>query len=91
MATVWIPPLLRDVTDGRENVIASGATVAEVVADLERQYPGFRERLCRGETIRPGISVVVDNRATPLGLLASVRPDSEVHFLPAIGGGGVSS
>jgi molybdopterin synthase sulfur carrier subunit len=87
MALVWIPPLLRDLTGGRESVTASGANVADVLADLERQYPDTRERLCRGEELRPGLAVIVDGQAASLGLLETVKPDSEIHFLPAISGG----
>jgi molybdopterin synthase sulfur carrier subunit len=87
MALVWIPPLLRDLTGGCESVSASGASIAQVIADLERQYPGIRDRLCRGDELRPGLAVVVDSRASNLGLLEVVKPDSEVHFLPAISGG----
>jgi len=34
-----------------------------------------------------GIAVVVDGEVSQLGLLERVREDSEIHFLPAIGGG----
>lgn len=87
MALVWIPPLLRDLTEGRESALASGSTIAQLIADLERQYPGIQERLCRGDGLRPGLAVIVDSQATTLGLRATLKPDSEVHFLPAIGGG----
>ena len=87
MAIVWIPPLLRDLTDGRESIAANGSTIVHVIADLERQYPVIRDRLCRGDELRPGLAIIVDNQATNLGLRASLNPDSEVHFLPAIGGG----
>jgi hypothetical protein len=35
----------------------------------------------------PGISVIIDGVPSQLGLLENVREDSEVHFLPARGGG----
>jgi hypothetical protein len=35
----------------------------------------------------PGLAVVVDGETSQLGLLAQVREDSEIHFLPALGGG----
>lgn len=87
MALVWIPSLLRELTEGLESVTASGSTIAQIIVDLERQYPGIRERLCRGDELRPGLAIIVDNQATTLGLRAAVKPESEVHFLPAIGGG----
>jgi molybdopterin converting factor small subunit len=38
----------------------------------------------------PSIAVVVDGETSILGLLEPVSEGSEVHFLPAIGGGGCS-
>ena len=36
---------LRSYTDGRPVVEARGATVREVLADLDRRYPGMRFRM----------------------------------------------
>ena len=35
----------------------------------------------------PGMAVIVDGETGNVGLLEKVKEDSEVHFLPAIGGG----
>ena len=86
--TVWIPSLLRDLTGGRETVRVDGQTVRQVIAALDRLYPGIRQRLCDGDTLRPGIAVAVDTQVAPLGLLQPVRAGGEVHFLPAVSGGG---
>jgi molybdopterin synthase sulfur carrier subunit len=87
MARVWIPPLLRDLTGGQPTVTVGGASVREVIEELDQLYPGTKARLCDGETLRPGLAVVVDTGVARLGLREPVGPDSEVHFLPAIGGG----
>ena len=87
MALVWLPSLLRDLADGRESVRVAGTTVGEVIDALEGTYPGFRLSLCQGDQLRPGLAVIVDGQIARLGLLESVGPDSEVHFLPAIAGG----
>ncbi|MGE3807943.1 MAG: MoaD/ThiS family protein [Gemmataceae bacterium] len=87
MPRVWIPPALRDLTGGKDVVAARGSNVRAVIAALEKDFPGIAARLCDGDRVRPGISVIVDSNVAPLGLLAPVKPDSEVHFLPAIGGG----
>jgi molybdopterin synthase sulfur carrier subunit len=87
MATIWIPSLLHDLTDGRDTVTANGATVRELIAALDVLYPGMQGRLCDGDTLRPGLAVVVDSQVAPLGLGQPVGPHSEVHFLPAISGG----
>jgi molybdopterin synthase sulfur carrier subunit len=87
MPTVWIPALLRDLTDGQETVKVSASTVRQVIAALEAKFPGIRARLCDGDTLRPGIAVVVDTEVTRRGLAQPVSARSEVHFLPAVGGG----
>ncbi len=87
MATVWIPPLLRDLTGGVERVTAPGAKVRDLIVALDARYPGLASRLIEDGELRRGIVVVVDGVATRQGLRVTVRPDSEVHFVPAIGGG----
>jgi molybdopterin synthase sulfur carrier subunit len=84
---VWIPSLLRELTSGQEKVRVPGTTVREVIEALDRLYPGIRERLCSGSGLRPGIAVAVDSQLASRGLLQPVGKDSEVHFLPAVGGG----
>jgi molybdopterin converting factor small subunit len=74
-------------TGGQRQVTATGSTVGEVIAALDRGYPGMRERLCQGDRLQPGIAIAVDGETATLGLLEPVRPDSEVQILPAIAGG----
>ena len=87
MATVFIPPLIRDVTNGQSKVAVSGDSVREVIAVLETRFPGITARLCEDGLIRPGMAVVVDNEVSTVGLRHRLSETSEVHFLPAISGG----
>jgi hypothetical protein len=87
MATVFIPAQWRDLSQGASEVRVDGATLGEVVAALERQFPGIAARLCDGDSIAPGLAVSIDGSITSRGLLSTVGPDSEIHVLPAIGGG----
>lgn len=87
MPTVFIPTPLRELTEGLSEVVVEASTVRTVVEALEFRYPGIKSRLCRGEALAPGLQVSVDHVMTTRGLRAPVQPDSEVHFLPAIGGG----
>ena len=48
-ARVRIPTPLRRFTGGAEEVGATGTTVGHIVEDLERQFPGMKERLCDEE------------------------------------------
>jgi molybdopterin synthase sulfur carrier subunit len=87
MPTVVIPALLRKLTNGQERVVVRGATVRQVVEDLERQFPGIAAHLLEASDLKPGIAVSVDGEMGIGGLLDPVRETSEVYFLPAIGGG----
>ncbi|MBM3763913.1 MAG: MoaD/ThiS family protein [Acidobacteria bacterium] len=81
MARVHIPALLREATGGAEWVETGGATVREVVADLESRYPDLRGRLLKGT------AVAIDGEICAMGLAERVEPDSEVQFVSAIAGG----
>jgi sulfur-carrier protein len=87
MPVVFIPSPLRDLTAGNAELTVDGSTVREVVDALEARYPGLKTRLCRGDALAPGVQVSVDHVMTARGLRAAVGPDSEVHFLPVLGGG----
>lgn len=87
MPRVFIPPLLRTVTDGRDIVDVSGRTVGEIITELDRLFPGVQSRLVEGNRLKSGLSVGIGTRVSARGLSSKVGPDDEVHFLPAIGGG----
>ena len=87
MATVYIPSLMQKLTDGKSKVEIEGATIRQIIMQLDSQYPGIKERLVEDNRIKGNISVSVDGEITPLGMLEKVSENSEVHFLPAIGGG----
>lgn len=87
MATVWIPPLLRDLTGGVQQVTVPGETVRDLIAALDARYPGLAGRLIEEDTLRRGLVLTIDGVTSRQGLRARVGPESEVHFVPAIGGG----
>ena len=89
MPEVWIPPRMQRLTGGKERVRVDGSTIRRVVNNLEKEFPGIKARLCdeQEDDLLPGVAVVIDGETGPLGLLERVNEDSEVHFIPAIGGG----
>lgn len=90
MANVRIPTPLRKLTQGREVVTVSAATVGEMIAALERECPGFKDKLVddKGQ-LRRFINIFVGDEDirfqqqldTPLSAAA------EVSIVPAIAGG----
>jgi molybdopterin converting factor small subunit len=91
MPVVWIPSLLRQLTHGQEKVSVTGTNIGQVIAELERLFPGMQARLCDGDHLRAGMAVIVGTEVARLGLSQSVGEKSEVHFLPAVSGGSFRS
>ena len=87
MALVWIPSLLRGLTGGQDRLTVPGATVGQIIDELDRRFPGIKARLCDADALRPGLAVAVDTQLARLGLAQPVGDHSEVHFLPAVSGG----
>jgi sulfur-carrier protein len=62
---VRIPTPLRSYTGNSSTVEAEGETVAEVLADLDRQFPGFRFRIVDEQgRLRPHMNIFVDRTRT---------------------------
>jgi molybdopterin converting factor small subunit len=89
VAEVWIPVLLRRFAGEQTRVKVAGRTLRQVIDSLDMEFPGIKEHLLLDDEIMPGIAVVVDGEVAD-GLLEPVKETSEVHFLPAIGGGRAS-
>jgi len=87
MPTVWIPGLLRDLTNGQDTLTVPGETVRQVIENLDARYPGVRERLCEQGMLRRNIAVVVDGVTSRQRVRHRLTETSEVHFIPAISGG----
>ncbi len=87
MATVYIPTQWRDLSGGVATVELAGASLREIATGLEAQFPGIEARLCEDDGIAAGLAVSIDGAIASRGLRSPVRPESEIHFLPAIGGG----
>jgi molybdopterin synthase sulfur carrier subunit len=87
---VRIPTPLRSVTKGAAEVQAAGDTVNDVIQDLERQYPGLRERLVEdGGQIRRFINIYVNQEDIRFleGAKTTLKQGDEVSIVPAIAGG----
>ena len=84
---VHIPSPLLSYTDQRDEVEATGATVAELLEDLNRQFPGLRFRMIdEQDAIRPHMRIFVNGARTE-GLAVVLVATDEVHILQALSGG----
>ncbi|MBI5033787.1 MAG: MoaD/ThiS family protein [Chloroflexi bacterium] len=83
---VRIPSPLLSYTKSKE-VEANGTTLADVFADLDRQYPGLRFRVINEQDeIREHIKIFV-NSSVANSLADSVGANDEIHIITAISGG----
>lgn len=87
---VRIPTPLRRFTSGAEEVGANGGTVGNIVDDLERQFPGIKERLCdeKGQ-VRRFVNLYLngDDIRFLNHLETAVKDGDELSIVPAIAGG----
>ena len=86
---VRIPTILRTYTDGEKTVEGSGATLAELLADLEGRHSGLRERLVDQAGLRRFVNVYVNDEDVRFlgGLETAVKDGDTVTVLPAVAGG----
>ncbi len=90
MPKVRIPTPLRKLTNELEVIDAAGSTVAEVLDNVEKAFPGLKERICdENGQVRRFVNVFVNDEdirfleesATP------VQEADEISIVPAIAGG----
>lgn len=90
MVEVRVPAPLRSHTGGEKVVQGDGSTVAELLDDLDRRYPGVRTGLFEptGELRRFVNIYVNDEDIRYLGRLEAPLADGDtVSILPAVAGG----
>ena len=85
-----IPTPLRKLTGGADEVSAEGVNISEIIDDLEKNYPGLKERICEEDgNLRRFVNIYLNdedirfkkNLATELG------ENDELSIIPAIAGG----
>jgi molybdopterin synthase sulfur carrier subunit len=87
---VRIPTPLRSLTKGAAEVQVSAETVTALIEDLERRYPGLRERLVdEGGELRRFVNVYVNEEDVRFldGAKTALKAGDHVAIVPAIAGG----
>ena len=78
---------LRSYTDGRAVVEATGTTVRELLADLDRRYPGMRFRMIdEQDRVRPHVRLFLDTDSVE-DLDERVKSGATLHLICALSGG----
>ncbi|GGP04806.1 MoaD/ThiS family protein [Nonomuraea glycinis] len=86
---VRIPTILRNYTDGAKAVDAEGATLDELIANLESRHPGIKDRLVDQGALRRFVNVYLNDEDVRFlgGLGTPVSDGDTVTVLPAVAGG----
>jgi molybdopterin converting factor small subunit len=84
---VRVPSPLFSYTAQQSEVEASGTSIAELLADLDRQFPGIRFRMIdEQDRLRPHMRIFV-NRQETRELGTALGGDEEIHIFQALSGG----
>jgi len=86
---VSIPTILRSYTNNARAVQGEGATLGELVENLEAQFAGLGERLLENGQLRRFVNVYInDEDVRFMGSLDAQLSDGDnVTILPAVAGG----
>jgi molybdopterin converting factor small subunit len=86
MATVKLRAPLKDLAGGNREVAIEGASVGEILRELERRHPKIEGWvLDEHGRVRRHVNVFVDGERVRED--AAVASDATVHVLPSISGG----
>jgi molybdopterin synthase sulfur carrier subunit len=87
---VSIPTPLRNITNNLDTVDVEGATVGELIDNLEKQFPGIAERLLDAQgNIRRFVNIYVNGEDIRFlqDKATAVKASDEISIVPAIAGG----
>jgi sulfur-carrier protein len=86
---VRIPTILRSYTGGAKTVDGAGATLQQVIDDVEARHPGLKDRLVDQTALRRFVNVYVNDEDVRFsgGLDAPTADGDVVVVLPAVAGG----
>jgi len=87
--TVRIPPPLRPLTGGADEISVEGATVLQALDALEAKHPGLKERICDDRGVRRSVNLFVGDEDIRFldGLGTALDAGAVVSVVPAIAGG----
>jgi len=90
MANIKIPAPLRKFTDGEAEVEGSGNTIRELVTDLDRNYPGIKERLYDEKgNLRKFVNIYVNGQDLRFlkDIETEINDSDAISIVPAVAGG----
>jgi molybdopterin synthase sulfur carrier subunit len=88
--TVRIPTPLRKLTNGKGEIQVAAKNIAELIENLEKDYPGIKGRLCdESGNIRRFINIYINEEDIRFkqNLQTSLKDGDDISVVPAIAGG----
>jgi molybdopterin synthase sulfur carrier subunit len=90
MPSVRIPTPLRKLTSEKDEVTISASSIAQLIEEMESQFPGIKNRLCdESGNVRRFINLYVNNEDIRFlnGKETALKEGDIVSIIPAIAGG----
>jgi len=87
LALVHIPTHMQHATGGVATIEVSGQKLGQLIDSLIKQNPLLEKELLIDGVIRSDIAIAIDTEITENGLLEKVKENSQIFFIPALGGG----
>src|SRR3989338_6836189 len=87
---VRIPTPLQKLTNNQAEVLCKAVSIDEMLADLEKQHPGIKERLCDAEgKLRRFVNIYVNEEDIRFlqGQDTKIKDGDDISIIPAIAGG----
>ena len=88
--TIRVPTPLRRNVGGAPKVQATGSSVLGLIDDVERQFPGFKERICEDDgTVKRHMNLFLNGEDIRFaqGIETAVKDGDEMSIIPANSGG----
>ena len=90
-AVIKIPTPLRRVTNGKDMAVVDGANLHDSLNQLDRQFPGLKERIVDGASgeLHRFVNIYVNGEDVRFlqGLQTAVKDGDEISIVPAVAGG----
>ena len=90
MPSILIPTPLRKLTNELETVSGIGATVGELIDNLDKAFPGLKDRVCdESGNVRRFVNIYVNGEDIRFleEKATAVKDSDEISIVPAIAGG----
>jgi molybdopterin synthase sulfur carrier subunit len=87
---IRIPTPMRKLTNDQELVQVAGANIGDIIENLEKSYPGIKERLCDDKgNVRRFVNIFINDEDIRFmeDKATAVKEGDEISIVPAIAGG----